>query len=94
MISKKNLSRKLQSLTELLKNYESSSDSQWKKEAFADAYSLCTNVISSVDLEDYDEASRLWKQLERVINDSIPVNEGFLSRYMPLRQSIINFGLR
>lgn len=94
MISKKNLARKIQALIALLKDCESLADQQWKKEAFLDAYSMCMSVATSIDSDDYGEAVRLWRQLERFVNDSIPTDEDFLSRYMPLRQSIINFGMQ
>jgi hypothetical protein len=94
MISKKSLTRKLQALVELFQEYEHSCVQQWEKEAFLRACSMAIRIEQSVGIEDYDEAERLWKLLQRFISDSVPFQEGFLSRYMPLRQSIINFGLR
>jgi hypothetical protein len=93
MISKKNLSRKLKLLSALLKEYETFVDEQWKKDAFVDALSMSLTISSKVEAEEYDEAIRLWGQLERFISDSVPVNEAFLSKYLPLRQALVNFGL-
>jgi len=93
MISKKNLSRKLRLLNALLKEHRNMVDEQWKKDAFFDAQSMCLTLSNRMEAEDYDEAMRLWGQLERFINDSVPGNEAFLSSYLPLRQALINFGL-
>ena len=91
---KKNLVRKLKSLATLLEEFEASSDKQYKKDAFADAISMCSDILLKVDSDRYDEAIQVWGRFERFANDSIPLNENFLSSYLPLRQSIINFGMQ
>ena len=81
-------------MIQLFERCINSENSSWKKDAFSDAQSMATKILTLIEAEDYEEAIYLWKLLEHYSDESLPITEEFLSNYMPIRQSVINFGLQ
>jgi hypothetical protein len=89
----KMLIRSLDKLIVLFEQFENACKKSYEISAFSDASKMAREISSMIEGGDYDSALQKWQVLEYYCNDSLPHPEGFLSKYMPIRQSIINFGL-
>jgi hypothetical protein len=90
----KMLIRSLDKLIALFEQYETRCAEIYEKSAFSCAANITSEIKSMVEANDYNAALRKWQALEYYCNDSLPHPEDFLSKYMPIRQSLINFGLQ
>lgn len=90
----KMLVRSIDKLIDLFGSLKNSAKSSHDLSAFSGALIKLKKIRVLVIEGDLGAAATEWRALQYYCSDSVPMQEGFLSQYMPLRQSIINHGLQ
>ena len=94
MHSEKKLLRALNRLSELFENSSEEADTDERMEAFNSGHEQCKAIIGYIESKDMLSALSAWKSLVYFADDSIGGNEKFLNKYQPIKQNIINWGLK
>ena len=94
MHSEKLLLKALESLSNVFQEFYQETEKEERKKVFEYAMNQCNEISDSVKSGEIKLAKDQWRALMYFSDDSIGPSEKFLSKYMPLRQKIINFGLQ
>lgn len=94
MLSEAKLLKTLSRLGDLFEYSSKEAKTDERMEAFESAHQKCKTIMVYVERHDISSAVNAWKALEYFVNDSIGGRESFLEKYQPIKQSIINLGLR
>ena len=93
-MSRKILLSSLNSLSDLFKDCANSATTNERRETFQSGIKQCELIITNINTNDISKAASTWASLMCFSNDSVGGSEQFLAKYQPLKQKIINAGLR